>query len=202
MENELKFWVASKPHTAMFPFTAVKGFKEKCLAACGKQAKQKGDRGKSPAMQMNFSYIKCFLYKRLREEKMPVISCDSLQVLHKSCPSQDLTWSLVNYWSQFYHIIALEGTRLRSIQIMSLYFFPHSFDKIISLPWKLPLPAWLHFSFKQTENLPDFIPCVTLFRTWWFPEASKIKDKNSHKETIAIKKKGIQNQRYHLVCIY
>lgn len=89
MENELRFWVASKPHTAMFPFTAVKGFEEKCLAASGKKAKQKGGRGKSPAMQMNFSYIKLFLFKRDTEEKKTLISCESLQVLHKSCPSQD-----------------------------------------------------------------------------------------------------------------
>lgn len=85
MENELRFWVASKPHTATFPFIATKGFKEKCLAASGKQLKQKGGRGKSTAMQMNFPYIKCFILKRATEEK---IHCDSLQVLHKSYLSQ------------------------------------------------------------------------------------------------------------------
>lgn len=113
MENELSFWLAMKPHAAMFPFTAIEGFKEKCLAASGKQAKQERSRRKSSAMQMNLPYIKTFIFRRATEKKVPLISCESVGASQKlSWPG--LTWSFAIIDHDFF-IFALEAIRLRPI---------------------------------------------------------------------------------------
>lgn len=56
LDNELRFWAASKSHTAMYPFKVINGFH--FLADSGKEPKQKRGRRKSPEMQMSFSFIK------------------------------------------------------------------------------------------------------------------------------------------------
>jgi len=187
MENEFRFWVASEPHRAMFPFTAVKGFEEKCLAASGKQQKQKGGRGKSPAMQMNFPYIKCFLLKKATEAKMLLISCNSLQVIHKSCPSQDWLEALQLL------IIILLFFFLRRYQTWvrtnyALYFFPKVMIQSFPCPENYHYqPSFIFHSskLKISQTLPP-VP-LPLFSIWWFPEANK--DKNSQTENMAVKKK-------------
>lgn len=119
MDNELTFWVASKSHTAMCPFKVLNGFKR--LAASGKEPKQKKGRRESPAMQMSFSFIKWFLFKRPTEQKMPLISCDTCEVLHKSTSIQDSPES-GNYWSCFCCIFAFKGARCRSMQTVPCFF--------------------------------------------------------------------------------